>query len=48
LIFYMIKFSAHIPMASLRNNGWVFDAPSSSNPWYHFYTLYGKSVTHHG
>jgi SulP family sulfate permease len=46
LIFYMIKFSAHIPMASLRNNGWVFDAPSSSNPWYHFYTLYGKSVTH--
>ncbi|CEN59670.1 Putative Sulfate/bicarbonate/oxalate exchanger SAT-1 and related transporters [Aspergillus calidoustus] len=40
LIFYMIKFSAHIPMASLRNNSWVFDAPSSSNPWYHFYTLY--------
>ncbi|KAL4875837.1 sulfate transporter family-domain-containing protein [Aspergillus karnatakaensis] len=42
LIFYIVKFSAHIPMASLRNSGWVFDAPSSTNPWYHFYTLYGE------
>lgn len=41
VIFYIVKFSAQVPMDVLRNRGWVFDAPSSSNPWYHFYTLYG-------
>lgn len=40
--FYIVKFSARVPMDVLRQQGWVFDAPSSSNPWYHFYTLYGK------
>ncbi|KAL4959472.1 sulfate transporter family protein [Aspergillus stella-maris] len=44
LFFYIVKFIAHIPMTSLRNSGWVFDAPSSSNPWYHFYTLYDFSA----
>lgn len=44
LLFYIVKLIAHIPMISLRNSGWVFDAPSSSNPWYHFYTLYGMSL----
>lgn len=42
LCFYIIKFIAHIPMDSLRSSGWVFDAPSSVKPWYHFYTLYGE------
>ncbi|KAL3434631.1 sulfate transporter family-domain-containing protein [Aspergillus tetrazonus] len=46
LCFYIVKFIAHIPMDSLRNSGWVFDAPSSSNPWYHFYTLYDFSAVH--
>lgn len=41
-IFYIVKFSARVSMGVLRNRGWVFDAPSSSNPWYHFYTLYGE------
>ncbi|KAL4861828.1 hypothetical protein BDV12DRAFT_59112 [Aspergillus spectabilis] len=44
LFFYIVKFIAHIPMASLRNSGWVFDAPSSTKPWYHFYTLYDFSA----
>ncbi|KAL4936261.1 hypothetical protein BDV06DRAFT_96015 [Aspergillus oleicola] len=44
LFFYIVKFIAHIPMISLQNSGWVFDAPSSSNPWYHFYTLYDFSA----
>ncbi|KAL4920254.1 sulfate transporter family-domain-containing protein [Aspergillus aurantiobrunneus] len=44
LCFYIVKFIAHIPMNALRNSGWVFDAPSSSNPWYHFYTLYDFSA----
>lgn len=42
--FYIVKFIARVPMDVLRQQGWVFDAPSSSNPWYHFYTLYGKSL----
>lgn len=42
IVFYIVKFSARVPMDSLRGKGWVFDAPSSSNPWYHFYTLYGE------
>lgn len=41
IIFYVVKFIIGVPMDTLRDNGWVFAAPSSSNPWYHFYTLYG-------
>lgn len=41
VVFYIVKFSARVSMDTLRSKGWVFDAPSSSNPWYHFYTLYG-------
>jgi SulP family sulfate permease len=40
-VFYIVILSARISMSSLHQNGWVFDAPSSNNPWYHFYTLYG-------
>lgn len=40
-IFYVVKFILHVPMDTLREGGWVFATPSSSNPWYHFYTLYG-------
>ncbi|EEH17979.2 hypothetical protein PABG_00542 [Paracoccidioides brasiliensis Pb03] len=43
-IFYILKFALHIPLETLRNRGWVFEAPSSSVPWYHFYTLYDFSV----
>lgn len=43
-IFYMVKFIAGIPMSSLRDAGWVFQAPSATNPWWHFYTLYGTVV----
>ncbi|EEQ84954.2 sulfate transporter [Blastomyces dermatitidis ER-3] len=44
VIFYFAKFSFNIPLETLRDRGWVFDAPSSSEPWYHFYTLYDFSV----
>ncbi|PYI12411.1 sulfate transporter family protein [Aspergillus sclerotiicarbonarius CBS 121057] len=44
VVFYIVKFSAGVSMDSLRSRGWVFDAPSSSNPWYHFYTLYDFSA----
>ncbi|GAB1200731.1 hypothetical protein APSETT444_010109 [Aspergillus pseudonomiae] len=42
VIFYIVKLSAKIPMDTLRKSGWVFEAPSSNNPWWHFYTLYGE------
>ncbi|KAH8422641.1 sulfate transporter family protein [Aspergillus melleus] len=40
IIFYIVKLAARVSMDALRQSGWVFDAPSSSNPWWHFYTLY--------
>lgn len=43
-VFYIVILSARISMGALRDNGWVFDAPSSNNPWYHFYSLYGKWI----
>jgi SulP family sulfate permease len=41
-VFYIVIASARISLNSLHQTGWVFDAPSSNNPWYHFYTLYGE------
>lgn len=43
-VFYIVILSARISMGALRHNGWVFAAPSSNNPWYHFYSLYGESL----
>ena len=45
--FYIIKFSSGVSMDTLRDQGWVFDSPSSNNPWYHFYTLYGELLLGH-
>jgi SulP family sulfate permease len=28
----------------LREKGWIFDAPQSGAPFWHFYTLYGKPI----
>ncbi|KAE8354084.1 sulfate transporter family-domain-containing protein [Aspergillus coremiiformis] len=44
VMFYIVKLSARMPMATLRTGGWVFEAPSSNNPWWHFYTLYDFSA----
>lgn len=40
LIFYFFKFALDLPIETLRDRGWVFDAPPGHHPWYHFYTLY--------
>ncbi|KAF3480236.1 sulfate transporter [Arthroderma uncinatum] len=42
--FYIVKFISDISMDALREGGWVFYAPASSQPWYHFYTLYDFSA----
>ncbi|EZF46076.1 hypothetical protein H112_00920 [Trichophyton rubrum D6] len=44
--FYIVKFITNVSMSSLREGGWVFYAPASSQPWYHFYTLYDFSAVH--
>ncbi|EEQ28642.1 sulfate transporter family protein [Microsporum canis CBS 113480] len=44
--FYIVKFILNTSMGSLRERGWVFYAPASSQPWYHFYTLYDFSAVH--
>lgn len=41
-VFYFVKLIFGIPLETLRHTGWVFAAPESNNPWYHFYTLYGE------
>ncbi|OQE24357.1 hypothetical protein PENSTE_c007G04879 [Penicillium steckii] len=43
-LFYLVILCARIPMDALHQKGWVFDAPSSNNPWYHFYSLYDFSA----
>ena len=40
LLFYFFKFALDFPIETLRDRGWVFDAPRGNHPWYHFYTLY--------
>ena len=42
-IFYLVKWTGRVSMNTLRDGGWVFASPASSNPWYHFYMLYGRS-----
>lgn len=41
-VFYICKFAFGFQVAFLRDHGWVFDAPAANNPWWHFYTLYGR------
>ncbi|KAI5288995.1 hypothetical protein KEM54_004582 [Ascosphaera aggregata] len=40
ILFYLVKFFLGLSMETLRSGGWVFEAPPSDNPWYHFYTFY--------
>ncbi|KAJ6017649.1 hypothetical protein N7451_001028 [Penicillium sp. IBT 35674x] len=44
VMFYIIVLIARVPMDTLHQKGWAFDAPSSNNPWYHFYSLYDFSA----
>ena len=42
-VFYV--FVAAVPelhLDQLRQSGWVFEMPATGEPFYHFYTLYGK------
>lgn len=43
IFFYIVVVGiAGVDLSTLRQGGWVFDAPAAGVPFYHFYTLYGK------
>lgn len=44
VMFYIVVVCAGVSMDTLHQKGWAFDAPSSNNPWYHFYSLYDFSA----
>ncbi|KAI5284656.1 hypothetical protein KEM52_002801, partial [Ascosphaera acerosa] len=44
VLFYAATSLLRLPMHSLRSRGWVFEAPPSNNPWYHFYSFYNFKI----
>ena len=48
VLFYFFKFAFDFPIETLRDRGWVFEAPPGNHPWYHFYTLYDFQAVHWG
>jgi sulfate permease, SulP family len=44
-IFYFFVFSLDkLDPAHLRETGWIFEGPEAGEPWWYFYTLYGKFI----
>lgn len=41
LFFMVIAAVPRLDIATVRENGWLFDAPADDVPFWHFYTLYG-------
>ena len=42
-IFYFFVFSLdELDLGNLTHAGWIFEDPESGEPWWFFYTLYGK------
>jgi len=42
-IFYFFVFSLNrLDLGTLTDSGWIFEGPESGEPWWYFYTLYGK------
>ncbi|KAJ1304059.1 hypothetical protein OPQ81_008466 [Rhizoctonia solani] len=40
VVFYIVVAIVGIDLQTLRNGGWVFDVGGSTEPWWHFYTLF--------
>lgn len=42
-IFYFFVFSLNqLNVVDLRKKGWIFEGPEAGEPWWYFYTLYGR------
>lgn len=46
IFYFFVAAIDQLELPDLRNKGWVFKAPDAGVPFYHFYTLYGKSLCH--
>jgi SulP family sulfate permease len=47
-IFYFFVLSlSDLDPAKLRKLGWIFEGPEAGEPWWSFYTLYGRPVVNH-
>ena len=42
IIFYIIAAAARLDLGKLRQAGWLFDSDTADDPWWRFYTFYGK------
>ena len=42
IIFYIIVAAARLDLGKLRQAGWLFDSDTADDPWWRFYTFYGK------
>ena len=46
VIFYIVVLAAGLDLGGLRRSGWLFDMGASAHePWYTFYTYYGKNIS---
>lgn len=46
LFFMVIAAVPQLDIPTVRENGWLFDAPADDVPFWHFYTLYGMPRYH--
>ncbi|KAI0430636.1 sulfate transporter family-domain-containing protein [Xylaria sp. FL1042] len=48
-IFYIVVLSSNqLSPQSLRQTGWIFEAPEAEQPWWYFWTLYKFELVHWG
>ena len=48
VIFHIVVFAIpNLSIPALREKGWIFSAPASGAPFYHFYSLYGMQLKRH-
>ena len=49
VVFYIVVMAVpQLELDTLRSSGWVFEAPPSGAPWWHFYTLYDFDIVDWG
>lgn len=42
VMFYLVVAIARLDLSVLRHEGWLFEMNTAEEPWYKFYTFYGK------
>jgi SulP family sulfate permease len=47
IFYFFVAVIPDLKLDELRRTGWVFAMPEAGEPFYHFYTLYGKGLPIH-